>query len=129
MFSSLGYKISSEQFDTRLLNINFKRIDDYINSNTSIRFSCNSCSKIFRRKPKSLNKLRCKCRDNDLLYKSRIQSKNIVNLELYTNIRTYILHMCLSCDLEFTTKPKNIINSVIGCPSCSGKMFSRSKNC
>ena len=45
-------------------------------------------------------------------------------LESYKNIRHKILHQCKRCGLNFKTSPKTLINSVDGCPSCSGKKFS-----
>lgn len=57
MYSKVGIKITNAQFDLRISGSNFYRIDDYINSKTSIRFGCKKCDKSFHRKPKAFNKL------------------------------------------------------------------------
>ena len=127
MFSKLGIKISNLEFDERLKGLNFKRVDDYINTKTSIRFSCKFCNKIYKKKPKELNKLKCSCLEKSKSYKNEILNRNLFLLENYINIRTKIKHLCVSCNLEFESSPKSILNSKIGCPSCSGKIFSIDK--
>ena len=123
MFSKKGLKITNDEFIQRLNSLGFDPVDEYINSYTSIRFKCKNCNKIYKRKPKELSSIKCKClnKHNDYVLKV---SKDFYVLEQYKNIRYKILHKCKKCKLEFKTSPKSIINSVNGCPSCSGKKFS-----
>jgi DNA-directed RNA polymerase subunit RPC12/RpoP/very-short-patch-repair endonuclease len=125
MYSKLGRKITNEEFDLR--SIDFNRLDDYIDSKTSIHFSCKKCNKIFNKKPKELKKLKCSCLEKSDNYKDEISKKNIKLIDNYINIRTKVKHFCLNCNFEFHSSPKSILNSKIGCPSCSGKIFSIDK--
>jgi DNA-directed RNA polymerase subunit RPC12/RpoP/very-short-patch-repair endonuclease len=127
MFSKLGKKITNTQFDLRLSDTNLVRIDDYINSNTSIRFKCINCDKEYKCKPKDLNRIQCKCDEKHENYTKEILSKNIIPIERYKNAFHKIKHKCLNCENEFITSPKVLKNSVIGCPSCSGKKFTKEK--
>lgn len=125
MYSKLGRKLTNEEFDNKICDSNFIRLDDYIDSKTPIRFSCKICNKIFTKKPKDFNKLICKC---ELRKKDYIEFlKNNKNIELigeYKNIREKTKHKCLKCGLIFLSSPKSVKNSINGCPSCSGKKFS-----
>lgn len=127
MFSKLGRKLTNDEFDLRLKKTNFRRIDNYENSKTPIRFSCNHCNKILKKKPKEINKLRCTCLDKSEDYQKNIFNKNIILLENYKNMRTKLKHLCLNCSLVFLSSPKSILSSKIGCTSCSGKIFSIDK--
>lgn len=127
MFSKLGIKITNEQFDLKLENTSFIRVDNYIDSKTSIGFLCIFCKKIFKKKPKELSRLKCSCKEKSINYSKSIFNLNLQILENYINVRTKIKHLCLACNLEFISSPKSILNSKIGCPSCSGKIFSIEK--
>lgn len=122
-----GAKLNNEQYDLRLVKLNLKRIDDYIDSKTSIRHECVNCLKIFKVKPKELNRISCECILKGTEYKLKIKSKNLELLENYKNIRTKLLHKCLNCNNIFNTTPKTILQSKVGCPSCSGKKFTEEK--
>lgn len=126
MFSKKGVKLTNEEFKIRLNSFGFDLVDDYINSKTSISFKCIHCNKIFKRKPKELNSVKCSCEQKHLDYVSKVGSKNFDVLEHYKSIRHKILHKCRVCELKFKTTPKTLLNSVNGCPSCSGKKFSNS---
>lgn len=129
MWSKTGKIITSEQFDIRLISEYpyISRVGEYINSNTPIIFKCLNCGKEFNKKPKDLNKLKCKCIDRGLKYKNDIIVKKIIILENYVNMRSKIKHQCLNCLDIFITSPKSVINSITGCPSCSGKIHSIDK--
>lgn len=126
MWGSYGKKITSEQFDKRLEEYfpSLIRITEYINSKSTIVFKCKKCGKEFRKKPKEINNIKCGCEYKHDKYKDDIAKKGIIPLENYVNIRHKIKHKCLKCENSFTTSPKSMLNSVIGCPSCSGKIFS-----
>lgn len=121
MYSKLGRKITNDEFDKRLKN--FKRLDNYINTKTSIRFQCLKCNKIFKKKPKELSRLYCNCNEKEYEYLSKL-NKNIQLIDNYINIRTSIKHKCLKCNIIFESTPKSLLNSKFGCPNCSGKKFS-----
>ncbi len=129
MWSKSGVKITNEQLDDRLLSDypNIKRESDYINSKTPINFSCTICNKIYRKKPKEISNLKCKCVEREEKYKISLVNKDIELIDNYVNARKKILHKCKNCSLEFKSSPKSILNSKYGCPSCSGKIFSIEK--
>jgi DNA-directed RNA polymerase subunit RPC12/RpoP len=81
--------------------------------------TCTLCNKTYK------TKTECLCSKRTLEYISKL--KNIILIDNYINMRIKILHKCLDCNLEFKTSPKSILNSKHGCPSCSGKLFSKQK--
>ena len=119
MFSGLGKKISNEQFDIRIKNLNFIRVDDYVNTNISITFKCKICGKSFKKKPKDIVNLKCKCVEKYLKYQEILSAKNLTSLNYY-NMRTEVLHKCNMCKNEFLATPKSVINSAHDCQFCSG---------
>lgn len=129
MWSKGGKKIKNKEFDFRISKDypNIKRLSNYINTKTPINFCCVRCGKIYKKKPKEISRINCKCLDREKKYKDRISDKKIKVLENYINARTKILHRCEECLLEFKSAPKTILNSKYGCPSCSGKIFSIEK--
>lgn len=124
MYSKLGVKISNEQFDIRIENSAFIRIGDYLNSKSSIEFRCKFCGKIFRKKPKDFNKLKCSCVDRKNEYLDYIKDKNIEIEDVFYNVRRKLLHKCLKCGNKFTSSPKVVKNSIYGCPFCAGTKIS-----
>jgi predicted nucleic acid-binding Zn-ribbon protein len=126
-YSKKGIKLTNQEYDLRLLEYKLKRLEDYIDSKTSIKHVCINCNKIFRVKPKELNRINCDCFLKGAEYKKNIYNKNIVPIENYRNIKSKILHKCLNCQLEFYSSPKTILKSKIGCTSCSGKKFTEEK--
>jgi len=124
MYSKLGTKITNDQFDFKIKNSNFIRVDNYINASTSIKFKCKTCEKIFKKKPKEFNKLKCNCIDRLNNYKNSIKNKNLIILEQFYNFKKKIKHKCLTCENTFISNPKSIKNSIYGCPFCSGKKIS-----
>ena len=127
MYSKLGRKISNEEFDFKINDSGFIRVSDYINSKTTIIFKCKICGREFRKTPKEFGKLSCSCTERESDYLNSIKSKNLETTEPYVSARTKIKHKCLSCGLIFKSSPKSVKNAVVGCPSCSGKMFSIEK--
>lgn len=126
MFSKKGIKITNDEFDLRLKDLNFKRIDSYVDTKTSIKFECLTCGQVKKVKPKEIKqKLKCSCLEDHKDYTNFISNKNIIPLEKYLNIRTAINHRCLTCNTDFKSTPKSVKNSKWGCPSCSGKKFNK----
>lgn len=123
VFSKKGLKLTNDEFIKRLDSFGFTKVDEYVDSITSISFKCSTCNKLYKRKPKELSQIKCSCKVKHIEYED-IVSKNFIVLENYKNIRHKILHQCKICNLIFKTSPKSIINSVNGCPSCSGRKFS-----
>jgi hypothetical protein len=129
MWSKSGIKITNEKLDKRLLSDypDIKRESDYIDSKTSIIFSCVRCGKKYKKKPKEVSKIKCRCAERGNNYKKEISKKDLELIDNYINIRKSILHRCKNCKLCFNSSPKSVLNSIYGCPSCSGKIFSIDK--
>jgi hypothetical protein len=137
-FSSLGRKITNEEFDLRIKDLDFIRVDNYINTNTYINFECKICNEIINKTPKQITKYICECKkDKNLLSKKSYNyinkfnelliERNIKLIGNYTNFRENHDFECLKCGEKFNTTPKNIANIVLGCSSCSGRKFSHTK--
>jgi hypothetical protein len=124
MYSKLGIKLNNEQFDLKIKDSGFIRIDEYINTYTAIKIKCKICSKIFKKKPKEFNKLICNCIDRSNKYKEYIKDKKIILLDTFSNVRTKIRHKCLVCENIFLSCPKTVKNSIYGCPFCAGTKIS-----
>jgi predicted nucleic acid-binding Zn-ribbon protein len=122
-FSKNGIKLTNEQFEIKLKLINLEKVDEYVNSRTSIRYKCTLCGRIHTKKPKEINKLICQCVDKPKSF----QDGNVICLEVYKNVRTKIKFQCLKCNYIYTSTPRTQKNSIHGCPSCSGKKFSEEK--
>jgi len=125
--SKKGTKLSNDEFDKKIKDSNFIRIDNYINTNTSITFQCKLCEKKYKKKPKEFKILKCKCVEYGNNYKKSIEIKNIILLENYVNAKHKLLHKCNNCGNEFISSPKVVKNSKYGCPVCSGKKFNIEK--
>lgn len=126
-YSNKGLKLTNEEYDLRLINFNLIRVDDYINSKTAIKHACVHCKKIYKAKPKEILRISCDCILKGTEYKIKIRSKNLELLENYKNIKTKLLHKCLKCNNSFSTTPKTVLQSKMGCPSCAGKKFTEEK--
>lgn len=122
MFSKGGKLITGDEFDLRLVDKGLKRLNDYVNSKTSIYFECLRCFKTFKCKPKEINRINCDCFSNN-----PIIIKNCKTESVYKNQREKIKFNCLLCNNNFISTVKSIKSSKFGCPSCSGKKFSIDK--
>ncbi len=127
MYSKFGKKITGEDFDIRIKDSDFIRIGEYVNSKTPTLFKCKKCGKEVSKPPKAFNSLKCNCEKHKDSYINSINNKSIELLEPYINVRTKVNHKCLKCGNIFKSSPKIVKNSLIGCPSCSGKLFSIDK--
>lgn len=127
MYSKLGRKITCEEYDISIADSGFIRIDEYINTNTTIRYKCKICGRIYRCKPKAFKAMKCQCISHKEKYLESIKDKKIILIGTFVNVCTKTEHKCLECGLEFETEPRNITRGVNGCPSCSGKKFSIDK--
>lgn len=126
-YTKRGTKLSNLEYDRKLIQTDFERIDEYVNAKTPILHKCKICEKNYKIKPKELKKNNCKCKTRSEVYKNKIKNKEIILLSTYKNSREKILHKCLKCNFEFLSTPKSVSSSKWGCPSCSGKKFSHEK--
>lgn len=137
-FSSLGRKITNEEFDLRIKDLDFIRIDKYINTNTHINFECKICNEVVNKTPKQITKYICECKKEKSLlskkstnyiskFKELLIERNLNLIDEYLGFRIEHIFVCLKCGEKFNTTPKNISNTKMGCYSCSGRKFSHNK--
>ena len=50
VFSKKGLKLTNDEFIKRLNSFGFTKVDEYVDSITSISFKCSDCDKLYKRK-------------------------------------------------------------------------------
>jgi hypothetical protein len=137
-YSSLGRKITNEEFDLRIKHLDFMRIDNYVNTNTHINFKCKICNKIINKTPKKITKYICDCKIiKPLLNKQSVkyidkflillENKKLRLIDNYLGYKTLHCFECLNCKEIIVEKPINISKRKVGCLSCSNYHLSHSK--
>jgi hypothetical protein len=125
-------KITESDLDLILKIKNIKRIDNYINGHTKIKFQClkENCKYIWKTTvasikyrengscPKCSKKAKLTNQDIDI----RILNKKIKRIDNYINGYTKINFKCLICKYIWLVKPESIINKNTGCPNCAQKV-------
>lgn len=124
-------KYTNEQLDKVLENRTIKRIDNYINSWTKIKFKCIECNLIWLCKPNSIilgsgcpicNDTKLSNEDIDeYLLKNNIKIKRLDN---YINARCKIKWQCFNCNFIWSAEPSEIRRKGkhregSGCPNCA----------
>lgn len=121
-------RFSNEIIDIKLKNRNIKRIDDYINSKTKIRFQCLNikCNYIWLSKTENLCNLEkgCpKCAGNARLTNDdidlRLLHRKIKRIGNYINAKIYIEFECIVCNNIWKAAPDDVCGSRSnGCAKC-----------
>ena len=124
-------KYTNEIYDTKLLEggIIYKRLGDYIDTNTKIEHECPVCGHTWLVIPKSIIKgIGCPSCVGKLKYTNETYDTKLVEkgskakrIGEYINNSTKIEHECTICGHTWLVVPKSILKG-IGCPSCSGKL-------
>lgn len=113
--------------DDLLKNKNIKRIDNYINGQTSIKFQClnKNCFRIWSTKPYNIiNRgsgcVKCsgKLKLTNEIVDEKLKGRNVKRIGEYKNIHTKINFLCLVCYLEWEAEPNSVINVGTGCVFC-----------
>jgi hypothetical protein len=122
--------LTNEQVDKRLEGRNIKRLTDYINGKTKVKFQCLICDHIWittpnivinnnhdapSKCPKCTNHIKL---NNDIL-DERLQKRDIKRIGNCENSKRKIKFKCLKCDRIWKASPNSICNSKSGCPICS----------
>lgn len=119
-------KFTNEIFDELIKNRPIKRLENYINCSTKIKFKCliNGCEWITQ--PMSiLRGFGCaKCSSNvkytNETFDLKISKLNIKRLDNYVNNVTKLNFMCLECNTIFTKPPVELARKDYkGCPNCA----------
>lgn len=120
--------LSNEIVDQRLIGRNIKRVDDYINIGTKIKWQCliNGCNYIWDTTPDIIlnDEKGCpKCAGNAPLNNNvvdcRLLGRNIKRLDDYDGINTKIKWQCLDCNCIWPALPGNVLRLERGCPECN----------
>jgi hypothetical protein len=127
-------QLTNQEIDKRLSDSSIKRLDDYINSLTHIRWQCLNinCNHIWLAKPYHIYSSGSGCPKctitKPMLLESvideRLINRSIKRIDNYLGITIPISFLCLNenCGFIWKTDPNNILNNETGCPACcSGK--------
>jgi hypothetical protein len=117
---------SNEEIDQALLGRTFKRISNYLNNHTKIKFQCLLDNFIWETTSKSILLLHSGCpkcakvnkltnEDVDL----KLKNKNILRLQDVINSATKISVQCLTCSFIWNSSPHNLLTKNRGCPKCN----------
>lgn len=121
--------LTNEDIDIKLFNKPIKRLDDYVNHQTHIKWQClnTHCQHIWLAKPNHvLSGSGCPycAPTKPLLSEHKIDEKlngrNIQRIDNYQGINVKISFLCLrqQCNFIWQTTPNNVINHETGCPAC-----------
>ena len=122
-------KLTNEEYDQRLIerDIKYKRLGEYINSNTPLEHLCHICNNTWKGVPNGILKGRgCPyCASNakytNKTYDAKLLEKGITyqRLGTYINSKTPLEHYCPTCKNCWKPTPSSILSGS-GCPTCSG---------
>jgi hypothetical protein len=119
-------RLTNEIIDDRLLGRNILRLDNFINSNTKIKFKCLLDNYIWSSTPNNIlnNKNNCpkcsKCArlsNEEIDY--RIKDRSIIRTGNFINSNSKITFKCKICNYEWLSLVENIFNGN-NCAKCSG---------
>ena len=125
----MNKKLTNEIVDTRILDRSIKRLDDYINNKTPIRFQCliSTCNYIWPTAPTDLINKGHGCPQcagelkltNEII-DERIKGRPIKRLDAYQGNKVKIRFQCLvsTCNYIWPTRPSVIYLDGSGCPKC-----------
>lgn len=123
----LIHKLTNEIVDKRLENRNIKRLDDYVNNKTKIKFLCLVDGYVWSTVPGSIfSGMGCpKCagtvRVTNEIVDARISGRNIKRLGTVVTNRDKIVWVCLIDGYVWENSPDNVVRGS-GCPKCYGKL-------
>lgn len=120
-------QITNETIDIKAKELNFKRIDNYINLNEPIRFKCLKCNGLWITEPFRLLNNKTKCSTCKTLKEEKefdeiLTNKSIKRLTKYTNSYTKLNFQCSTCNNIWEAESRNIIKGS-GCPTCAKHGF------
>lgn len=120
---------SDKEYDAKILDSAFIRVESYINNLTEILHKCKVCDAEYRVRPASiLQGHGCKYCQNRATksteqYKKELPS-HVECLGEYLNSKTNILHKCAICANEWLANPNNVLSKESGCPECAKNIHS-----
>lgn len=123
-------RYSNEFIDTKLVGRTIKRIENYINSNTKIKFQClkEDCKYVWENSPSHIihGEQGCpKCKGlaplTDEEIDNRLIHRNIKRLDSYIKNNGKLRFQCLhhTCSNIWKTTANKVINQGTGCPKCT----------
>jgi Zn finger protein HypA/HybF involved in hydrogenase expression len=116
-------QITNETIDIKAKELNFKRIDNYINLNAPIRFKCLKCNGLWITEPFRLLNNKTKCSTCKTLKEEKefdeiLTNKSIKRLTKYTKSYVKLKFQCYTCNNIWEAESRNIIKGS-GCPNCA----------
>jgi group I intron endonuclease len=134
--NQFGGVLTNDIIDEKLVNKNIKRIDDYINSKTKIKFKCLKHDFEFLSYPTNILRNRgCKfCKQDknrviknenfSILFTQKIKDIPIILLTSYQKAKIHVKVQCKMCDNIWNITPCNLTRGR-KCPKCSFKFPSK----
>lgn len=121
--------LSNEIVDRRLLGRSLKRIDNYIDINTRIKFECliPDCHHIWHARPNNILYSMSGCPEcasvklTNMIVDEKLTNRSIKRLEDYIDNKYPIKWQCLveDCKYEWSAASTDILNHMTGCPKCA----------
>lgn len=123
----MNKKLTNNQIDEMLISFKIKRIDNYINNHTKIKFQCliENCNNIWYSTTNQIFSAKVGCpkcsgfKLNNSIIDERLKNLNIKRIEQYISARLKIKFQCLICNHIWKTQPSHILNDKSGCPNCA----------
>jgi len=123
--------LTNEEIDNRLENKTFKRLSNYINIKTKLKFECLICNNIWKARPDIITEGHgCpSCADislNNEIIDNRLKNRSIKRIDNYINDKTNINFQCLKCNNIWRATTNNVTRNR-GCPICAKSGFKEDK--
>ena len=119
-------KLNNKVIDNRVIVRNIRRLDDFVNIRTKIRWECLTCGWIWSAKPQSVVCIENGCpgcsgkrKLTNEIMDSYIIGKNFVRVGDVSGKDIQIEWKCLKCLHNWEASPGSIKNSNSGCPKCA----------
>lgn len=123
-------KYTNESLDLKISKFNIKRLENYVNNTTKIKFCCLKCNYSWNTAPIQLIRSRnikgcpqCNAQIlNNEIIDMRLKGRLIKRIGNYINARSPILFKCLNenCNNSWLATTDNVTKKNNGCPLCSG---------
>lgn len=118
--------LGSEEYDKKISNSTYIRLEEYISALIEILHKCKVCGSEHKVRPASvLQGHGCKFCTNRVTkddYAQELSGRPIVATEQYINNRTAIEHNCTICNTFWKATPNNILSKNSGCPKCAASL-------
>lgn len=121
----LNKKFNNESIDIQLKNKSIKRIQNYINAKTPIKFKCLKCSFVWKTRPSCIIRYNHGCTNcqnrsklNNKIIDTKLKFRKIQRLSPYKSTRSKMKFKCTICKNIWIANTNSVLNNGRGCPKC-----------